>query len=277
MDKEQAILDSQGYSFRLSDMSICRRTPYWWGVGFRRKGMRIRFAFAELLLSVSTLDSIQEALEHMLVLLRMDIRDPFKLLHVVPAILLRLDRDQDCLDLTRDCVSPLRTGTDGNALSPPQTKYIAPHYHSRLGILMRTEDANVLDSTQSYWKRSRSASFDLTALLFYMKLCIDITSILNLRYALGKAKSSNGKRLPHVPNELVLIVEGMVVRSLISQSRFVGATEADLLSFMADCSTEVGFLGEQMDGDKAESPKSNQKISDRDKHRPGRGSAHRNH
>ncbi len=59
--------------------------------------MRARFALAgELLLNLGTLSSVTEALKHMRDMLRLCRGDNMGLRGLIPAVMLRLDRDQEC-------------------------------------------------------------------------------------------------------------------------------------------------------------------------------------
>ena len=73
-----------------------------WGIWSTRDYMRARFALAGgNLLRLGTLDGVQEAYEHMWDMLRLCHSDNLGLRDIVPAIMLRLDLDQECYDFIK--------------------------------------------------------------------------------------------------------------------------------------------------------------------------------
>ncbi|KAJ9210657.1 hypothetical protein DTO166G4_7717 [Paecilomyces variotii] len=75
---------------------------HFWGIFNTRGYMRARFELAwDHLLPLGTFDSVHEALEHLLDMLRLCRADNLGIRDIVPAIMLRLDRDQECYDFVK--------------------------------------------------------------------------------------------------------------------------------------------------------------------------------
>ncbi|KAI0437106.1 hypothetical protein F4803DRAFT_566306 [Xylaria telfairii] len=72
-----------------------------WGLINTRDYMRARFALARALLLLGTLDGVLEALEHMRDMMRLCRSDNMGLRNMAPAIMLRLDLDQECYDFMK--------------------------------------------------------------------------------------------------------------------------------------------------------------------------------
>jgi hypothetical protein len=74
---------------------------HFWGLIGTRDYMRARFALARQLLLLGTLDGVHEALEHLRDMLRLCRSDNMGLRNIVPAVMLRLDLDQECYDFMK--------------------------------------------------------------------------------------------------------------------------------------------------------------------------------
>ncbi|KAH7111193.1 hypothetical protein EDB81DRAFT_830658 [Dactylonectria macrodidyma] len=74
---------------------------HFWGLLNTRDYMRARFALTDHLRLLGTLDGVHEALEHMQDMLRLCRSDNMGLRDMVPALMLRLDLDQECYDFVK--------------------------------------------------------------------------------------------------------------------------------------------------------------------------------
>ncbi|KAF5007766.1 hypothetical protein FDECE_5938 [Fusarium decemcellulare] len=74
---------------------------HFWGIMSTRDYMRARFSLADHLLLQGTLDGVDEALSHMQDMLRLCRSDNMGVRDSVPAIMLRLDLDQECYDFVK--------------------------------------------------------------------------------------------------------------------------------------------------------------------------------
>lgn len=67
---------------------------HFWGLVHTRDYMRARFALADMLRRIGTLDSIAEALSHLQDMMRLCRSDNMGVRDLVPPMMLQLDRDQ---------------------------------------------------------------------------------------------------------------------------------------------------------------------------------------
>jgi MYND finger len=72
-----------------------------WGLLHTRNYMRARYALIEALLKVKTLDAAEAALDHLLDMLRLCRGDNMGVRNLVPHLMLRLGRDQECYDFIK--------------------------------------------------------------------------------------------------------------------------------------------------------------------------------
>jgi hypothetical protein len=74
---------------------------YFWGLTHTRDYMSTRYGLIEAILEVKTLDAVESALDHCMDILRLCRSDNMGVRHLVPALLLRLRRDQECYDFVK--------------------------------------------------------------------------------------------------------------------------------------------------------------------------------
>lgn len=74
---------------------------HFWGILDTRDYMRARFAAIDALLRVDTCDAVESALAHGLDMLRLCRSDNLGVRDIIPALLLRLGREQDCYDFIK--------------------------------------------------------------------------------------------------------------------------------------------------------------------------------
>ncbi|KAI0506408.1 hypothetical protein F5B22DRAFT_624166 [Xylaria bambusicola] len=74
---------------------------HFWGILSTRDYMRARYALVSQLILLGTLDGVDESREHLQDMLRLCRSDNMGLRSVLPAILLRLDLDQECYDFIK--------------------------------------------------------------------------------------------------------------------------------------------------------------------------------
>lgn len=74
---------------------------HFWGLTHTRPYMRARYALVEAILKVETYDAVEAALDHLMDCLRLCRSDNMGLRDFVPALLLRLGREQKCYDFVK--------------------------------------------------------------------------------------------------------------------------------------------------------------------------------
>ena len=74
---------------------------HFWGMLHTRDYMRARFGFVEAILKVNSFDAVETALDHFMDVLRLCRSDNMGVRHHIPALLLRLGKDQECYDFLK--------------------------------------------------------------------------------------------------------------------------------------------------------------------------------
>ncbi|EHK19975.1 uncharacterized protein TRIVIDRAFT_47985 [Trichoderma virens Gv29-8] len=176
---------------------------HFWGVLSTRDYMRARIALVMKLLIPGTLGSVSEALEHMRDMLRLCRRDNMGLREMVPAVMLRLDLDQECYDFVKWWATCDPDGTyDWGDMTLPYLNLHGADVFEDLGFLLGDyPDLNHL----------------VAILLLKMKLLVDIHNLKIARRILSRS---------HLPFELRDKIELAVVRSPLSTKLQKEATES---------------------------------------------------
>ncbi|KAI0965542.1 hypothetical protein F4678DRAFT_452347 [Xylaria arbuscula] len=164
-----------------------------WGILSTRDYMRARFALARLLYLLGTLDGVGEGLEHLQDMLRLCRSDNLGVRNIMPALMLRLDLDQECYDFMKwwATCDPNGTYNWGDMTLP----YLSIH------------GANVLEETDFLLGKYANLDYVVALLLLKLKLLVDILNLKVTRKVLA---------LRHLPFELRDQIERDVVRSPLS-------------------------------------------------------------
>lgn len=102
MDREEQKLRDQpdGDVFEPANM-FEEYVGHFWGLPHSRPYMRARYALVEAILKVRTYDAVVAALDHVMDCMRLCRSDNMGVRDLVPALLLRLGRDQECYDFVK--------------------------------------------------------------------------------------------------------------------------------------------------------------------------------
>lgn len=241
---------------------------HFWSVMSTRDYLRARFALANHLQVLGTLDSVKEALDHMVDLLRLEERDTFNLLDIIPTLLLRLDRDQECYDVLKYCVTE-RDGQEhqNSAMEDEEDDFdlegtlrkarqrTATKNRNReddkskplLGLKMITVNGgDVLEDPARFWTKDASYARYTTFVLLKLKLIVDIVNIKRLR-AKAKAAADAGDEKDAAPTpEDSLEAEKKAVRSPLSAKLFVGVSDDELQKYEDLLVGQARFLGDSL-------------------------------
>lgn len=74
---------------------------HFWGIYGTRPYMRARYAFVDNLVKIKTCDAVKTAFDHIMDMLRLCRSDNMGLRDIVPAIFIRLEKDQECYDFLK--------------------------------------------------------------------------------------------------------------------------------------------------------------------------------
>ncbi|KAI0394857.1 hypothetical protein F5Y17DRAFT_231022 [Xylariaceae sp. FL0594] len=165
-----------------------------WGIWETRPYMRARFALAENLLLLGTLDSVQEAHSHLRDMLRLCRGDNMGVRSLVPAVMLRLDLDQECYDFVKWWATCDPDGNyDWGDMSLPY---------------LDLRNADVFEDPSFLLGRFPNLNHLVSVLLLKLKLLVDLINLKRTR------KLLLGRRLPP---ELRDEIESFVIRSPLSK------------------------------------------------------------
>lgn len=151
------------------------------------------------LLKLGTLDSVTEALEHMIDMLKLDHGDNYDVRRHVPNLLLRLDMDFECYEFFEKETLRRSGGESWNDVSWP---------HSDLNI----RRVDVLGDLDSFSKEPMLVSFGFDLILLRMKLLVDVINLKILR----KVLAPRG-----IIYDVACEIEQRLIRSPLS-AKFVG-------------------------------------------------------
>jgi hypothetical protein len=183
--KAQAFFDKQEKASRRSEGDSIFAEGGWgdlWGIYESREYMRTCVALVEALLRANTELAITSSLHHLLNMLRLCRIDPSGARDLVPALYLRLGRDQEAYDF---CKWWATTGHD------------VDHYWGDLSMpYLDTRDADVFEGVDLFTSPPGYLPHLVTITLLKIRLLIDLQT-------LQRAKKTAG---PHVPREILDII-----------------------------------------------------------------------
>ncbi|KAI2628209.1 hypothetical protein GGS21DRAFT_528265 [Xylaria nigripes] len=194
---------------------------HFWGILNTRDYMRARFTLAKSLLMLGTLDGVSEALEHLLDMLRLCRGDNMGLRSIVPAIMLRLDLDQECYDFIKWWATCDPDGYyDWGDMSLPYLNIHGANVLEKLGPL-----AGVIKRCE--------LNHLIALLILKLKLLVDVRDLKITRMILPQ----------RLPLELQEQIERDVLRSPLSVN-FLRESPESLTKIQRKLVTQVCRIGE---------------------------------
>ncbi|RSL68592.1 hypothetical protein CEP54_002660 [Fusarium duplospermum] len=199
--EEKAVRDYPGGGL-LPDNIFENCVGHFWGIVVTRDYMCARYQLANTLLSAfggsgGLVDAVQTALDHFLDMLRLSRSDEMGVRNVVPALLIRLNKDQEAYDFVRWYAT---TGDpdhcDWDDLNLPY---------------LNIKDADVLEAPAEKWVNSRWIDLSHVVAVILIK----VRTLLDLQAALGIASRAFQAL---VPDEIIGLVRKQLVGSIV-QSR----------------------------------------------------------
>lgn len=166
-----------------------------WGLASTRDYMRARFVLAaDLFLPLGTLNSVTEALQHTRDMTRLCRKDNMGVRDMIPAMMLRLDRDQECYDFVKWW-----------ATCDPDGRYDwgnmdLPHLNVR--------NADVFEHPGFLITKFPALNHVIAVLLLKLKLLVDIRNIRVARKAFADRS---------VPFDVSRLIETDLIRSPLSK------------------------------------------------------------
>jgi hypothetical protein len=103
IDEEARLRATRGDDFMMSPGATIfqEEAGHFWGIVATRPYMQARYALVEALLKIKTYAAVEAALNHLLDMLRLCRGDTMGVRDIVPALFLRLGRDQECYDFMK--------------------------------------------------------------------------------------------------------------------------------------------------------------------------------
>ncbi|KAI0908026.1 hypothetical protein F4823DRAFT_600892 [Ustulina deusta] len=164
-----------------------------WGIVSTRDYMRARFALARQLFLLGTLDGVNEGFEHMREMMRLCRSDNMGVRSIMPAIMLRLDLDQECYDFMKWWATCDPDGTyDWGDMTLPY---------------LDIRGADVLEDPGFLLDKYSELNYVVALLLLKLKLLVDVRNLKVTRKIIAQH---------HLPFELRDQIEREVVRSPLS-------------------------------------------------------------
>ena len=133
--EEQKLRDHPG-DFMMQANPFESSVGHFWGLLPTRDYMRARYALVEALLEFKTLKAVESATDHVFEMLRLCHSDNLGVRYLVPPLLLRLGRDQQCYDFMKWWATCDRDDYyDCGDTSPPYLSYVNSDAFESSGFL----------------------------------------------------------------------------------------------------------------------------------------------
>lgn len=188
-----------------------------WGLAGTRRYMRALHYMLGALRNIPSLDATQASLDHALNILRLNPRDTFGVQYLIPALFLRLGRDQDCYDFVKWYC------TKGQEFDYDSRDMGSPFLHIR--------NANALESVEYMCGSSPHLNRVAAIALLKIKLLLDVKSLKNASVLADR-----------LPLEIVGNIQRYLPESAIISSDKRTMYRSDYNSLIEDLSSQVDLL-----------------------------------
>ncbi|GLI79005.1 hypothetical protein PoHVEF18_007327 [Penicillium ochrochloron] len=101
MEHEEQILRTHPGDFMMPADPFTNSVGHFWGILDTRDYMRARFALVDHMGEIQNVQSVQAQLDHFMDMLRLCRSDNMGVRHLVPGLMLRLHKDQECYDFIK--------------------------------------------------------------------------------------------------------------------------------------------------------------------------------
>ncbi|RBQ71319.1 hypothetical protein FVER14953_00128 [Fusarium verticillioides] len=207
--EEQELRDHPGDMFTPPNI-FENGVGHFWGIHETRAYMRARYHMVDVLLQVygapgGKIDAVQEALDHLLDMLRLCRGDNMGVRDLVPHLYIRLNRDQEAYDFVK-----------WYATTGSESKY---DWGDMDQPYLDIRDADVLEEPLETWSNGKYLSLGHVAAVTLIKARI----LFDLQSAQNAARALNGT----IPPEIVGLIRGELVGSAVASRSdiLLGSTE----------------------------------------------------
>ncbi|KAJ6648427.1 Rho GTPase-activating protein gacZ [Pseudolycoriella hygida] len=138
---------------------------FFWKIFITRDYMRARNTYVETLLQVNSYEAVKTSLYHLIEMLNLCRGDDLGLRFLIPALFIRLDKDQECYDFIKWHIT---TGSKANY-----------NYFDMNQPFLDVKDADVFEPVQRFIRRYSSIEYAVALMLIKMKLLADIKFLHN--------------------------------------------------------------------------------------------------
>ena len=101
MEEEEQTLRNHPGDFMMPEDPFTNGVGHFWGLFETRDYMRARFALVEAMAKVNNAESVEAQFDHLMDVLRLCRGDNMGVRDLVPALMLRLNKDQECYDFIK--------------------------------------------------------------------------------------------------------------------------------------------------------------------------------
>ncbi|KAL8655723.1 MAG: hypothetical protein Q9210_000704 [Variospora velana] len=212
--EEQTVYDEPGDGLFVPANPFETSVGYFWGIIETRDYMQARLTLVEAILKVKTFDAVESAAHHLRDMIRLSRMDDMRVRDLLPALYLRLGRDQDAYDFVKWYIT-----TDHEALFDFGDVHL-PY----LDIV----DADVFESPTYLWAKYHNLAYLASVALLKIRLLSDLVALLNVDYLTAK-----------LPPELLDRVKYYIPSTGTVRNNSKVMTSTDYTSLIATLSSQV--------------------------------------
>ena len=163
LDLEEQRLRAHPGDFMMPANVFEEGVGHFWGIFETRTYMRNRYALVEALLKVKTPEAVEAAFQHLMDMLRLCRGDNMGIRDLVPALFLRLRKDQECYDFVKWYAT---TGQD-------------PHYDwGDMDLpFLDVKDADVFEPVDMFARKFFGLSHTVSVTLLKVRLLLDVRAL----------------------------------------------------------------------------------------------------
>lgn len=218
-EEARLIREADGTDFMMPANASETHVGMFWGIVGTRDYMIARYASVHALCASGTLDGLQSALEHLMDMLRLCRGDNMGVRYSIPAMMLQLDRDQECYDFVKGWETIGRDKTyEVDEMDQPY---------------LDIKDADVFENVDYLCREYGQVHWVSATLLLCLKLLVDIVNLKRVRNVVTE----------RLPSELWSRVDQYICRSSLSQ-RFAGNSYAELTAAQQRLESHIRVLAE---------------------------------
>ncbi|KAJ5621183.1 hypothetical protein N7528_005966 [Penicillium herquei] len=222
-EKEEKELREHPGDFTMLPDPFTTAVGHFWGIYYTRDYMRARFALTEAIGRIHNVEATEAQLEHLMDMLRLCRSDNMGLRSLVPALMLRLNKDQQCYDF----IKWWATDRDDYDWGDTDLPYLD------------IKDADPFEPVAQYVKAFVDLGHTVSLTLLKIKLLLDLMKIRDSTSTVG----------PKVPREILNLIQNAIPQSpLVRENRMImGREEQDRLTYIERLKGQIDQLYEKTD------------------------------